>query len=268
MRSGRHAAWTWRCDDHWLWAECRQRDADLETLTQQAYQQLFQLLEAQGPLHLQRIWNYLRDINGELQGLERYRHFNSGRQQAFIDARRSAFQGSPASCALGLPADAADDLCISVLAAREPCTAVENPRQVSAYDYPRDYGPRAPTFSRAARVRLDHECGHEALLISGTASIVGHASVHAGDVVAQTREILVNLQALLQAAALPGRGGFQLDDLVCTVYLRSAEDLSAVRGVFETALGSGSAAARQAIYLQADICRRDLLVEIEAHCLG
>jgi hypothetical protein len=64
---------------------------------------------------------------------------------------------------------------------------------VSAYDYPRQYGPAAPSFSRAALTP------DPLLLISGTASIVGHASVHLGDVTAQLEETLANLANRLRA---------------------------------------------------------------------
>ena len=59
--------------------------------------------------------------------------------------------------------------------------------------------------------------------------------------------------------------GFAADALTYTLYLRHAADQSTVREVFEREVGAASAAARDAIYLQADICRADLLVEIEAH---
>ena len=61
------------------------------------------------------------------------------------------------------------------------------------------------------------------------------------------------------------RSPFPAGALVYTVYLRRPADLAVVREVFEQAVGPGSTAARDAIYLQADICRADLLVEIEAH---
>ncbi len=57
--------------------------------------------------HLLRLWNYFSDINEDSDGLERYRHFNVGRQQAFLDAKRSAFEGAPAACALGTRSGAA-----------------------------------------------------------------------------------------------------------------------------------------------------------------
>jgi hypothetical protein len=53
--------------------------------------------------------------------------------------------------------------------------------------------------------------------------------------------------------------------MTCTVYVRHAGDLDVVRGCLEATVGVDSIAARRAIYVQADICRGDLLVEIEAH---
>lgn len=60
-----------------------------------------------------------------------------------------------------------------------PVGAIENARQVSAYCYPRDYGLRAPALARTGKARL---AGRRDLLIAGTASIVGHASLHIGNV--------------------------------------------------------------------------------------
>ncbi len=96
----------------------------------------------------------------------------------------------PAASALGFESG---PLTICFFAAREAMPlAIENPRQVSAYKYPEDYGPRSPTFSRASAIELH---GQTVLFISGTASIVGHQTMHAGDVVAQTQETIVNIKA-------------------------------------------------------------------------
>ncbi|MBA3624992.1 MAG: hypothetical protein H0W48_11195, partial [Methylibium sp.] len=102
----------------------------------------------------------------------------------------------------------------------------------------------------------------------GTASIVGHASRHLGDVEAQVRETLVNLQAVLDAAHARGSARFALPALDCTIYVRRAGDAPRVRAVIEAVLGIDSRAARSAVCLEADICRADLLVEIEAHAFA
>jgi len=53
---------------------------------------------------------------------------------------------------------------------------------------------------------------------------------------------------------------FELDTLACKVYVRRPADLPLVQAELEAALGGGA----RVVYLQADICRQDLLVEIEA----
>jgi chorismate lyase / 3-hydroxybenzoate synthase len=235
-------------------------EGGLEQAAYRVYSDLFAVLARHTSPHLLRLWNYLPGINDDGHGLEHYRHFNIGRQRAFIAAGRSAFEGSPAACALGTQGG---PLRVYFLAGRKAPLAIENPRQVSAYHYPNQYGPRSPTFSRAALA--DVGAGRHALFISGTASIVGHASVHLGDVCRQTEETLLNINAVLEATARQADVWLPAEALTCTVYLRRRQDLAPVQQVLEQRLGSQSQAVRTAVYLLADICRADLLVEIEAH---
>jgi chorismate lyase / 3-hydroxybenzoate synthase len=249
-------------DGVWLWgcAEIDDSDRGLRDAAQRAYSDVFAALSASPCHHLLRLWNFVSQINAMDDGLERYRHFNIGRQQAFLDAGRSAFDGAPAASALGTRQG---PLRVFFLAGRQAPLSLENPRQVSAYHYPDAYGPRPPTFSRAALVGAGG--GRSALFISGTASIVGHASVHVGDVGRQTQESLANMEVLRQLATKKSAAPFLAQNLSYTVYLRHAHDMAVARHVFEQAVGRDSAAAREAVYLQADVCRADLLVEIEAH---
>lgn len=263
LRRHRHGCVQYATDGHWLYGCAEIDDAavlGLSDAARRAYAALFEVLAANDCSHLLRVWNYLAGINAETGGVERYRQFNAGRQQAFLDAQRSAFEGSPAACALGTQRG---PLRIHFLAGRTPPLAIENPRQVSAYRYPDAYGLRRPTFSRAALA--DVGGGRSALFISGTASIVGHATLHAGNVRRQTEESLANIEAVRALASLRAALPFPVSELICTVYLRHASDLGIVREVFERAVGPASSAARDAVYVQADICRADLLVEIEAH---
>lgn len=264
VRSGRTGLIRHQDDGQWLHGEAvlpmPSTGAALQALTHQLYADLFRTLRAHGGRHLLKIWNYLPQLNATLDGLEVYRHFNIGRQQAFLDAGAAAFEGAPAACALGT---ADGPLSLAFLAGPQAPRPVENPRQTSAYHYPADYGPRSPTFSRAALVALSP--GRETLFVSGTASIVGHASVHLGDVVQQTQEALRNLHAVLDAAHAATPARFALDQFAHTVYVRHAADLDAVRAVFEQAVGADSPAALGAVYLLADVCRSELLVEIECH---
>ena len=221
-----------------------------------AYREMCATLDAHGCPHLLRVWNYLPDINGDSNGTERYREFNTARRQTLRACGRPLSGNVPAACALGAAADS--PLVVYFLAARTAPTCVENPRQVSAYHYPRQYGRHSPVFSRATVLRQGESA---ALFISGTASIVGHRSLHVGDVAAQTREALANIEALLGEANRRAPGArFTLDTLACKVYVRRPRDLPAIRRELHSAVGVAS----RAVYLQADICRQDLLVEIEA----
>lgn len=228
----------------------------LHAATQQAYGEILATLDAVGCRHLVRVWNYLPDINRITHGEERYRQFNSARQQALQADGREVKGQVPAACALG--AESGSPLVIYFLASRTPPLFVENPRQVSAYNYPPQYGARAPVFSRATVLR---EPGGVTLFVSGTASIVGHETVHIGDAGAQTRETLTNIDALLgEANRMTGSGTFTLEQLACKVYVRRPEDLPVIQAQVDAALGDSG----RALYLKADICRQDLLVEIEA----
>ena len=264
---GRHGSVRWVHDGHWLFGALEIDEAatgePLTALATRAYRDVFGTLAETGCPHLLRLWNYLPGINADAGGLERYRHFNSGRQQAFIEAGQAAFEGAPAACALGTQGG---PLRVRFLAGRRPAVPVENPRQTSAYHYPRDYGPHSPTFSRAALA--DAGDGRVALLISGTSSIVGHESVHVGDVAAQTRETITNLRAVIDSAERRCSARFELSTAACTVYVRHPHEAARIRHEFEAAVGADSPAARSAVLLQADICRADLHVEIEAHAIA
>lgn len=226
----------------------------LQAATESAYRQIGALLDNLNYSYVMRFWNYMVDINAETHQLERYRQFNMGRQ-AGLEARNRYWTGNvPAACALGT---ASGKLSVAFLAGRTAPIAIENPRQMSAYAYPAIYGPRSPSFSRAGLVMLE---GQEWLFISGTASIVGHASVHIGDVRAQTRETLTNISAVLEQANRHAcHGQFHLSGLQYKIYLRCSGDLEVVRAEFDAITGRA-----EAIYLQADICRKELLIEIEA----
>ena len=227
----------------------------LQQAAESAYHQVFALLDSLRYPYLFRIWNYIADINSLSFGLERYRQFNLGRQDAFLAHGRDVAGNAPAACALG---SAQGPLSIAFLAGRVVPLSIENPRQISACQYPQRYGPRSPTFSRASLVQLGQD---EVLFVSGTASIVGHASLHPGDAVAQTRETLANIEAVLaEANRLASRPGFDLASLSYKVYVRRPADLAQIRTELERIVGS----APNAVYLQADVCRQELLMEIEA----
>jgi len=224
--------------------------APLETLAFDLYCRLFDLIDAAGYPHLLRMFNYLPALTDTPDGFERYQRFSVGRHDAFA-ARKRGVAGAPAASALG---SRGGPISLAFLAARLPGQALENPRQVSAYAYPERYGPRSPTFSRAL---LGGPDGTSQFFLSGTASIVGHESHHPGDAPAQTRETLANIAAMRREAV---NAGLPPDHaMLYKVYARSRMVADAARPIIDAALGPRD----RAVYLEADICRSDLLLEID-----
>ena len=218
---------------------------NLETQTREAYKEVFEFLGKAGCPHLLRVWNHLSEINQEQDHLERYRSFCKGRFEAFRDFNPAFEQSLPAATAVG---SQQSGLCVHFLATAEPGTARTNPRQIDAWAYPERYGPHSPSFSRAM---LKKWGDRQHLYIAGTASIVGHETVHKGDIRKQVQETLNNIKALeIQSTA----------ESLWKVYLRHRDDLPVVQQLIEKELE----ATGRVMYLRADICRADLLVEIEA----
>ena len=229
----------------------------LEEAAEAAYLGLLQFHATTPYRHVWRIWSFVADINEGAGDEERYRQFCLGRARAFAAVHATLPGiGYPAATAVGKMTPARRSLQVCWLAGRDPGVEIENPRQLSAYRYPRRYGPAAPSFSRAMLVP------GPLLLVSGTASIVGHESMHPGDAVAQMHETLDNFDALLGQAgttgalSLPRMGA----DSLLKVYLRHASDATLI----ERALRERIGAEVPVLMLAADICRSELLIEIEA----
>ncbi|MEK7779098.1 MAG: hypothetical protein AAB293_03415 [Pseudomonadota bacterium] len=234
----------------------------LEEASQRAYRAILQLcLTLQAP-YLLRIWNYVPHINEPEGMIERYRLFNIGRKRAYDNYSQIIKDEYPAACALG----AFDNTFrIVFLASTRKPYYIENPRQMNSSFYPEQYGIVPPLFSRAT---LLPQVTGAALFISGTASIVGHESRHKNNIQAQAYETLKNLNTILTQANMimkENRAEFtdaqcslSLNELFWRVYIRLPEHLEIVRSVMQRA------GITQAVYVQADICRTELLLEIEA----
>jgi chorismate lyase / 3-hydroxybenzoate synthase len=225
---------------------------DLAQASAFAYQQIHDCLEATGFPALLRMWNYFPHINTEVEGLERYRSFCIGRHQA-LDAWHFPEEQLPAATAIGT---LGEGLLIYFVAGKQPGMQIENPRQVSAFHYPEQYGPRSPTFSRATMMDWQQ------LYISGTASIVGHETRHHHDSLAQLEETLKNLRIVVeQAHQEHALACNSLKDLnLVRLYVRNPEDGKLLHSHLAQQLGGRT----RIQILHGDICRSDLLLEIEA----
>ena len=250
VRHGRDSAVRWSRGGGWLFAAIevdeRAFDNDLDGAAEHAYAELCRVLSMHEERHVQRIWNYLGDINRGDGDEERYKRFCHGRARGmgtfFAD-------GYPAATAIGHHATQGL-LQVYLLATDRPGQRVENPRQVSAWQYPRQYGLTPPSFARATLLPA-----RDVLAISGTAAVVGHASAHHDDRDAQLEETLLNLGTLLASAGMTGPFG---PGSPLKAYVRHAKDAERVRRFAQARLPSVPL-----MILHGDICRHELLVEID-----
>ena len=201
-----------------------------------------------------RLWNFVPGIGERMGELDRYMVFNQGRYEALIRSRRlaGAAWSLPTSSALGIEQE---DLVIECLASVAPGIPVENPRQISSWQYSTRFGPKPPCFARATIATIGTE---RWLLIGGTASIVGEDSLHSTQVEAQLAETLANLTAVIDEACGAGSDSLgRLSDL--RVYITRPEDATALGPAVRSCVPR---TARLEIAL-ATICRPELLIEIE-----
>jgi chorismate lyase/3-hydroxybenzoate synthase len=231
-------------------------DGDIRTAAEHAYAALRRQTAALGYPHLLRIWNYVDDITFGEGDDERYKQFCIGRAAGLGDDFHATTL--PAATAIGR-VHANGRLQVYWLASRTPGMPLENPRQVSAYRYPRQYGPQPPSFARAMLPPAPMP-----LLLSGTASIRGHESLHHDCMDAQLDETLANIGALIDVARslrpeLPARPGASTP---LKVYVREADELVRADAALATRLPDVPR-----LLLHARVCRRELRLEIDG-CHG
>lgn len=225
---------------------------NIRQAAQDAYAELLALMQQLGFPHITKGWNHIPLINEGDADLERYRQFCVGRAEALDQVDPLADRSPPAGTAVGSTGESAFQ--VFLLAGKHPPQPLENPRQVSAYKYPRQYGPRSPSFSRAS-----YQTGNN-LFVSGTAAIAGHQSIPGSTLSKQIDETMVNWRALLNASADGIGTAFHLSDGESfRLYLRHPEDLA----IANAKLRESGLDTSKVIALRADICRAELLVELD-----
>ncbi|HEV2621440.1 MAG TPA: pteridine-dependent deoxygenase [Frateuria sp.] len=249
VEHGCDGAVRWARGGGWLFAaiEVDERDhGGPRDTARHAYEELRRVVDARAEHHVLRIWNYLAAINQGEDDAERYKLFCDGRAAGMGDFFADGF---PAATAIGHHG-ARPVLQVYLLACDQPGERVENPRQVSAWRYPRQYGRTPPSFARAMALPAS-----DVLAISGTAAVVGHASAHADDLHAQLAETFTNLDTLLATAGMAE--GFDTHSPL-KAYVRHPADAAQVREFIVRRLPGVPV-----LLLHGDICRRELLVEID-----
>ena len=227
-------------------------------------------LAGSGYQHVVRTWFYLGSITGEDRGLQRYKELNRARTDFYqpISFCRSLLDPNaprgvyPASTGIGMRGSDLIVGCVALQTKREDVFLfpLENPQQTPAYAYHPKYSPKSPKFSRAMALVLGD---YVTTWISGTASIVDSESCHCRDIEKQTEQTIDNIERLIARENVAMHGvtgaGATLHDIAkVRVYIKRAKDFEQCREVCQKRFGNVPA-----IYAVADVCRPELLVEIE-----
>jgi chorismate lyase/3-hydroxybenzoate synthase len=234
-------------------------DASFREAVARAYDDLGTALRERGQ-HPLRWWNYIPAIRrATADGFTRYELFNVGRFDSFRSWPDAPARGrAPAATAVG---HRGKDFVLQVLAATQCGVSVENPRQSPAHLYSKRFGPVPPAFARAT---LAPELGSPRFAtVSGTASIVGEDSRHPDAVGAQLAETLKNLASIASAVEERAALAHAEDPLEryreVRAYVVRPADLTFVASSVREAFP----ALRRLEVAEADLCRSELLVELE-----
>jgi enamine deaminase RidA (YjgF/YER057c/UK114 family) len=236
-----------------------------------------QILTAEGMTfnHIVRQWNYVGNIlhreqkNNSLH--QHYQLFNEVRNNYYSKYRTVG--NFPAATGIGT---AHEGMAIDICAAKIPdelrLSSLNSPIQVEPYLYSQKVligSPKinktAPQFERAKILMNNH---YSTVYISGTASIIGQKTIGIDDVQEQTRLTIQNIESLVGSgnlqnhALFPTEVNLSREFKYIRVYVKKSGDIPAVKKICTQHFGN-----TPALYVQSDICRDDLLVEIEGELL-
>lgn len=243
----------------------REKEHKLEDITAELYGRIFRFVFSEKSLYLVRIWNFVPNItdassNGDKEeGRINYHRFNAGRYRAFkaVYGEDASNWPIPAASAVGTYNP---ELRIEFFGSYEIPVFLENKDQVPARRYSRRYGDLPPVFSRGA---ICSGNGQRLLIAAGTASVVGEKSEYNKDLYKQTMQSIQNLRVLVSQFNLKQYGiqyGFGLEDLVLLrVYYRRPEDRQEIEAHLRKTVDPDCSVS----FMLADICREELLVEVE-----
>jgi enamine deaminase RidA (YjgF/YER057c/UK114 family) len=210
-----------------------------------------------------RTWYYIGELLAPLENGSRYDRFNQARNEFFQDIWKD-LRYSPASTGIGMKTRRVSFE--GAVLKGEPgsfkVTWIDNPLQTKPFSYDISVEQkRKPSFSRAAAVTFD-----DAMLVyvSGTASIRKSEVIQAGDAAAQTHVTIENIATLIGEENLAGNcrlpRGLGIGDIQqFRVYVKDPADAAVVNAICEESLPHVPR-----VYLIADVCRSQCLVEIEA----
>jgi hypothetical protein len=212
-----------------------------------------------------RQWNYIENILSNSEGKQNYQEFNNVRSQFY--GNNFDKSGYPAATGIGMSKGGVIIEFIALDSDIAISKPINNPEQVAAFCYSENVligkensSKTTPKFERARFLGL---LKHNAIFISGTASIKGEKTVGVNDPAEQTEVTIHNIQQLyskevIESLSVSSNSRYGH----ARVYIKNREDFEAISHIFRNHF-----ADLPVVYLLADICRDDLLVEIEGEVI-
>ena len=202
-----------------------------------------------------RQWNYIDHITAVNDGIQNYQLFNDARSDFYAASDWS--NGYPAATGIGCDAGGVMVVVYAVKGFAGASCPIDNPLQIPAHKYSRNVlasGKETvrttPKFERARLLG-------DTVFVSGTAAIKGEDSEFSEDAHVQAREAIDVVKHLVEPSNISKDcSSFRFD--LMRVYVRCPQDMKAVKDVFMTHFGN-----IPIHFLTADICRPELLLELE-----
>ncbi len=209
-----------------------------------------------------RQWNYIEDILGFDGQEQRYQEFNNARSAIYGNFFNE--NGYPAATGIGMNRGGVIIEFLAVLSNDLKSCPINNPAQIAAHTYSKNVlaGEECvlkttPKFERARYLEL---FGKKLIFISGTASIFGEKTVGVNNPKEQTEITINNIKQLYSKEILDKLSIESLNPKYghARVYVKNRKDFPIIKRTFKVHFGN-----LPVVYIIADICRSDLLVEIE-----
>jgi len=212
-----------------------------------------------------RQWNYIEDILGADDGKQHYQEFNDVRAGFYGNAFESS--GYPAATGIGTTGGGIMVEFIAMDSDEAITKPLNNPNQVAAHKYSPEVLVGKATIHKSTprfeRARYLETFGKKIIFISGTAAIVGEHTQGIDNPAEQTKVTIRNIQQLYSKKVLEDVNGFlQPKYGYARVYIKKPEDFASIQRMCKKYYGD-----LPVVYIIADICRDELLVEIEGEVI-
>jgi len=240
-----------------------------------AFEEVKQVLDSESISfnNIVRQWNYIAQIlsfkENNDQKYQHYQLFNEVRSEFYGKYR--TVKGYPAATGIGTQSGGVMiDICAIDPIIENQAIAIDNPLQRLPYQYSQSLlegeaiagksCKQAPQFERAKLVK-NHSTN--TLFVSGTAAIVGENTIGINDIEQQTNTTLHHISQLVSVENLIFHKiempNTHIEPKSVRVYIKNEADFKKVQNICNQSFN-----IQTITYIQADVCRDNLLVEIEA----